>query len=165
MAGKYGNLSMAATIGKYLAENVGEGEAFTLDFLVDLFGADRAGDAERRMRELSTVGWVIHTYKSDPTLPTGQRRLVAIGERVWEPGTRRPRAGGGSYQTARRQVDAIDLADVPEADLRDLLRWIEQDKREPRVIDEVWTLYSRAGDSLKPAFTTLVLAEIGRRRT
>lgn len=48
---------------------------------------------DRRMRELRDVGWVIRTYKDNAQLMPDELLVEVIGDRIWEPGYKRPRAG------------------------------------------------------------------------
>ena len=68
----------------WLVDMVGEGEIFTKEDLRLDFPT--VAQIDRRVRDLRSHGWVIHTYSDDPSLSKDEQRLVRIGGHVWERG-------------------------------------------------------------------------------
>jgi hypothetical protein len=62
---------------------------------------------DRRVRDLRPEGWVIATYREDPSLGADELRLVAEGGPVWEKGYKSRQEQRPSDQT-RRTVFAAD---------------------------------------------------------
>jgi 5-methylcytosine-specific restriction endonuclease McrA len=86
-------------VANWLAEVVGEGAVFTKNQLREaLPGIEQI---DRRMRDLRPLGWVIRTYKDMTTLAAEELFLEEIGDRVWEPNYRPPRASAISAATRR----------------------------------------------------------------
>lgn len=65
----------------WLFEHVGEGKIFTKADLRAAF--PDIEQIDRRMRDLRSAGWVIHTNRQDPSLRPRELRLVSIGDQIW----------------------------------------------------------------------------------
>lgn len=128
--------STVARIAQWLYENIDEGAVFTRDDLAA--AADTDWDkAERRLRDLPRVGWVYHTRRNDPTLKTGEYRLVKVGAHVWEAGVRRPPPNALSH-LRDLHLDALD-----EEQLRTFAGWVAAGERPDSPIDAAWEVYRR----------------------
>lgn len=89
----------------WLRSEIGVGGTFTKAQLRDAFpGVEQI---DRRMRDLRPEGWVIATYREDPSLDSDELRLVTEGGAVWEKGYQSRRTGQPSDQE-RRAVFAAD---------------------------------------------------------
>jgi 5-methylcytosine-specific restriction endonuclease McrA len=75
-------------VALWLIAEVGTGGTFTKADLRAAFPA--VEQVDRRMRDLRAEGWVIATYREDPSLAAEELRVVTVGARVWEPGYRPP---------------------------------------------------------------------------
>ncbi len=61
----------------WLKKHVGAGGVFTKEALRSAFPT--VTQIDRRVRDLRSCGWVIHTRREDPTLSAAEMRLVAVG--------------------------------------------------------------------------------------
>ncbi len=92
-------------VALWLSSEVRVGGVFTKAQLRGAFpGVEQI---DRRMRDLRSEGWVIHTYREDRSLLVDELRLVAIGAQVWAPHYRQRR--GTAVSDKERQ--AIFVAD------------------------------------------------------
>ena len=90
----------------WLISEVGEGNVFTKEQVRLAF--PRISQADRRLRDLRTYGWVIHTSSDDASLRSEEQRLVKIGSAVWDPGERRKATSPAISAKARRATFAAD---------------------------------------------------------
>lgn len=89
-------------VALWLIQEVGEGNAFRKVQLRAAFpGVEQV---DRRMRDLRSEGWEIHTHQQDPTLATDELRLVSAGRRVWEVPTGQSRTASGPSRSERQAV-------------------------------------------------------------
>jgi hypothetical protein len=86
-------------VALWLHEVVRPGGVFTKAQLRGAF--PNVEQVDRRMRDLRTEGWVIHTNSQDVSLDPDELRLVSVGGRVWE----------RSYRSAA-------LSTIPDAERR-----------------------------------------------
>lgn len=75
----------------WLASEVGEGNVFTKEQLRQAFPG--VGQIDRRVRDLRSEGWQIHTNRDDVSLASDEQRLVKVGGHIWEGGYRRRKSG------------------------------------------------------------------------
>lgn len=73
----YDELSSRLKAAKWLIEEVGQGQVFSIVQLKQRFPA--ISQIDRRMRDLRPAGWRIVTNDEDPALPIGQFRLLSVG--------------------------------------------------------------------------------------
>lgn len=73
-------------VALWLIQEVGVGNSFTKENLRTAFSG--IAQADRRLRDLRTHGWVIRTSLEDVSLNSNEQRFVAAGLPVWEPGNR-----------------------------------------------------------------------------
>ncbi|GAB3655746.1 hypothetical protein [Glycomyces tarimensis] len=66
----------------WLKQVIGEGNTFTKQQVQSAFPG--VTQADRRVRDLRSYGWVIHTNTQDATLSMEEQRLVRIGVPVWD---------------------------------------------------------------------------------
>jgi hypothetical protein len=136
-------------VAQLLHERVAVGEVFDpRELFADLDVS--VADAERRMRDLTTLGWQLHSYRQDATVPPRMRRLVAVGQRIWEPGVNR--TVRRSNPTTRQEVEAMDLTEVPMSQLLRIHQWMTLGHREPTIEERWWDMFRRAS----PATQTLM---------
>lgn len=74
----------------WLVQEVGLGQTFTKEDIRTAFPG--VAQADRRMRDLRSHGWVLHTNIDDASLLPEQTRYVAQGTAVWDPKERRSSA-------------------------------------------------------------------------
>lgn len=74
----------------WLVQEIGEGNTFTKEQLRGAFPG--VSQADRRLRDLRSYGWVIHTNTEDATLMAEDQRFVEAGVAVWDPAARRAAA-------------------------------------------------------------------------
>ncbi|MGA4539045.1 hypothetical protein ACPA54_03545 [Uniformispora flossi] len=91
----------------WLMQEVGEGGTFTKEDLRQAFPG--VAQADRRIRDLRTHGWVILASTEDATLMAEEQRFVRAGVPVWDPAARR--AGASKAVTAKERLDAMDRDD------------------------------------------------------
>jgi hypothetical protein len=84
----------------WLMTEVGIGNTFTKEEHRAAFAG--VTQADRRLRDLRTYGWVIHTSLQDASLNSDEQRFVCMGEAVWESGARK-RPSKGELVSARRR--------------------------------------------------------------
>jgi hypothetical protein len=70
-------VSSLSDAAQWLVDNVGVDGVFTKEHLRLAFPG--VAQIDRRVRDLRTRGWVIHTRREDPRLLQSEMRLVAIG--------------------------------------------------------------------------------------
>lgn len=90
----------------WLLSEVGEGNTFTKEQHRAAFPG--VAQADRRMRDLRSYGWVIHTSVEDVTLKQEEQRFVAAGLPVWEPGARAGAAAAAVTAKQRQEAFAAD---------------------------------------------------------
>ncbi|WP_329611832.1 hypothetical protein [Kitasatospora herbaricolor] len=78
------SLGSKKRVALWLVSVVGEGNLFTYARLRDAF-PDTA-QIDRRLRDLRPDGWRIDTAREDPSLGMSERRLVSVGDLIWEEG-------------------------------------------------------------------------------
>ncbi|GAA2139359.1 hypothetical protein GCM10009760_21510 [Kitasatospora kazusensis] len=100
---KLGTMKRAAL---WLATVVQEGNIFTLADLRDAF--PEVSQIDRRMRDLRDQDWRIDTHREDSSLDNSERRFVAQGVPVWEPGKARSKEAQVLTATRRREVMSRD---------------------------------------------------------
>lgn len=71
----------------WLISDVGVGNSFTKEQHRAAFPG--IAQADRRLRDLRTDGWVIHTSAEDVSLNSEEQRFVTIGAPVWERGAQK----------------------------------------------------------------------------
>jgi hypothetical protein len=86
----------------WLLQEVGEGNTFTKAQLRDAFPG--ISQADRRVRDLRTFGWVLHTNTEDASLMAEDQRFVAAGVAVWEPEARRAASQQGALSAKEKQA-------------------------------------------------------------
>ncbi|MER7705265.1 hypothetical protein ABTX81_20525 [Kitasatospora sp. NPDC097605] len=96
------NLGSMKRVALWLAGTVGEGGIFTYTDLRKDFPA--VAQIDRRVRDLRDRGWRIDTSRHDSTLGSDERRLVSMGEAVWENGKGPGKRAGGLNGARRREV-------------------------------------------------------------
>ncbi|WP_299539716.1 hypothetical protein [uncultured Streptomyces sp.] len=74
----------------WLVQEIGEGNTFTKEQLRSAFPG--VSQADRRLRDLRSYGWVIHTNTEDARLMAEDQRFVEAGVAVWDPAARRAAA-------------------------------------------------------------------------
>jgi hypothetical protein len=79
-------MSCLALVGRWLASEVGEGGVFTKHQL--RVAVPQFEQADRRMRDLRSYGWEIHTNRQDVTLLAHELRVAKVGQAVWTEGFR-----------------------------------------------------------------------------
>lgn len=148
-------------IAKALATELVEGEVFhSATFLGERFGVSVA-DAERRMRDLSDHGWVIQSYRDDPVaIPRGHRRLVRIGEPIWDADVRSPRR---NYMSTMTDVEGVPWDQFSLDELRQLRVWFQAGERPETELDRTWRIYRRANERVRARLMTDLLANVGQR--
>lgn len=99
-------LATMARAALWLVSEVGEGSIFTKSQLRGAF--PEVAQIDRRIRDLRSYGWEIHTRREDPGLRQEEQRLVAQGLPVWEPETIRGRQKSALTITQRQKVLAED---------------------------------------------------------
>lgn len=72
----------------WLVSEIGLGNTFSKEQHRQVFSG--VTQADRRLRDLRTFGWIIHTSSEDVSLNSNEQRLVTVGLHVWEPGIRKP---------------------------------------------------------------------------
>lgn len=93
-------------VALWLLAEVGEGNTFTKAQLREAFpGVEQV---DRRMRDLRSDGWIIHTNREDPGLPTNTLCLVKAGDDVWDSQASRRRSEPGLSNKERASVLAAD---------------------------------------------------------
>ncbi|TDK26590.1 HNH endonuclease [Arthrobacter crusticola] len=91
--------SSGIRVAEFIA-NVGEGNKFSK---IELFDAvPGVSQADRRMRDLREMGWVIDNYKMNPTLKPDEYLLKKIGTRIHE-GQPRPKSVRRSVTGPKRR--------------------------------------------------------------
>lgn len=80
--------------------SVGKGNKFKKLALLE--AVPGVSQADRRMRDLRSMGWVIENYKNNPTLNPDEYLLVSIGTRV-DLGERPPASGRKSISGPKRR--------------------------------------------------------------
>jgi hypothetical protein len=68
-------------VAHYLATRVKQGNVFKWRDVKNAFPT--ISQIDRRGRELRDEGWVITTYREDPSLANDEVRLDKIGNRIW----------------------------------------------------------------------------------
>lgn len=96
------SLGSMKRVALWLATEVGEGGIFTYTSLREVFPSTTQID--RRVRDLRERGWRIDTARHDGTLGSDERRLVSVGEPVWESGKGPGKKAGGLNGARRREV-------------------------------------------------------------
>jgi hypothetical protein len=71
----------------WLVTAIGVGNSFTKEDHRKAFVG--IAQADRRLRDLRSHGWVIHTSSEDVTLKPNEQRLIKVGQAVWERGARK----------------------------------------------------------------------------
>lgn len=70
----------------WLISEIGIGHTFTKEQHRKAFAG--IAQADRRLRDLRSYGWVIHTSQEDVSLNANEQRLVKVGAHVWDPSRR-----------------------------------------------------------------------------
>ncbi|MFI9160007.1 hypothetical protein [Kitasatospora aureofaciens] len=86
----------------WLVQEVGEGNTFTKEQLRDAFPG--VSQADRRVRDLRSYGWVIHTSTEDASLMAEDQRFVEAGVSVWDPAARRAAAPQNAITAKQTQA-------------------------------------------------------------
>lgn len=76
---KLGSMARAAL---WLVQEVGVGNTFTKSRLREAFPS--VGQIDRRVRDLRSYDWVLHSSAEDAALRQNEQRLVKVGVRVWD---------------------------------------------------------------------------------
>jgi len=87
----------------WLVQEVGEGGTFTKQRLRTTF--PDATQADRRIRDLRSYGWVIHSSVEDASLMPEEQRFVTAGLSVWIPEERRK--GGARAIPAKEREEVL----------------------------------------------------------
>ncbi|NJQ14707.1 hypothetical protein HCN52_07065 [Streptomyces bohaiensis] len=87
----------------WLVQAVGEGNTFTKEEVREAFPG--VAQADRRIRDLRSYGWVIHTNTEDASLTAEDQRFVKAGAAVWDPVARRAAAPGKTITA--KQIQAV----------------------------------------------------------
>lgn len=70
----------------WLTSEIGVGNTFTKEQHRKAFAG--IAQADRRLRDLRSYGWIIHTSLEDVSLNANEQRLVKVGAHVWDPAGR-----------------------------------------------------------------------------
>lgn len=70
----------------WLLGEIGIGNVFTKEQHRQAFPG--VSQADRRLRDLRPLGWIIHTNLEDATLNSSEQRFVAAGLPIWKPSSR-----------------------------------------------------------------------------
>ncbi|GGX44939.1 hypothetical protein [Streptomyces fructofermentans] len=87
----------------WLVQEIGEGHTFTKERLRNAFPG--VSQADRRLRDLRSYGWVIHTNTEDASLMAEDQRFVKAGVAVWDPAARR--AAAPEKTITAKQIQAV----------------------------------------------------------
>lgn len=87
----------------WLVQEIGEGNTFTKEQLREAFPG--VSQADRRLRDLRSYGWVIHTNTEDATLMAEDQRFVEAGVAVWDPAARK--AAAPQKAITAKQIQAV----------------------------------------------------------
>jgi hypothetical protein len=90
----------------WLISEVGVGNSFTKEQHRAAFPG--IAQADRRLRDLRTDGWVIHTSFEDLSLNSEEQRFVSIGAAVWNRGAQKK---AGNVLTAKMRREAFAESD------------------------------------------------------
>lgn len=90
----------------WLLQVVGEDGVFTKEQLREAFSG--ISQADRRIRDLRSFGWVVLTNTEDARLSADEQRFVSAGLPVWDPSARRAAARKTITAKERREVMARD---------------------------------------------------------
>ncbi|GAB2775802.1 hypothetical protein [Streptomyces daliensis] len=90
----------------WLVTEVGEGKIFTKTQLREAF--PEVAQIDRRMRDLRSHGWEIHTSREDPALKQEEQRYVKKGLEVWLPGQAKPKPKASLTATQRSSTFRTD---------------------------------------------------------
>lgn len=86
----------------WMISEVGVGNIFTKEQHRKAFSG--IAQADRRMRDLRSFGWVIHTNLEDISLTSKEQRFVTAGLPVWEPGVLKASRNATVSAKVRRQI-------------------------------------------------------------
>jgi hypothetical protein len=90
----------------WLISEVGVGNSFTKEQHRAAFPG--IAQADRRLRDLRTDGWVIHTSSEDVSLNSEEQRFVSIGAAVWNRGAQKK---ADNVLTAKMRREAFAESD------------------------------------------------------
>lgn len=96
---KYGESGIRPRIASWVQWNKDEGETFTTNEIRTALDTD-AEQFQRRQRELRKWGWIFDSYQDDPSLDTGEYRLIQKG---WWPGSADPKPVSDEISAATRR--------------------------------------------------------------
>lgn len=88
----------------WLVQEVGEGNTFGKGQLREAFSG--TAQVDRRLRDLRSFGWVIHTNNDDILLNSAEQRFVKAGVAVWESAARR-KVESGKRLTAKQRIGVM----------------------------------------------------------
>lgn len=86
----------------WLLEEVGIGNIFTKEQHRNAFPG--IAQADRRLRDLRSLGWIIHTNLEDVSLSSSEQRFIAAGAPIWEPASNRNPGSAGITAKQRRKI-------------------------------------------------------------
>ena len=81
-------------VAEFLADEVGEGNVFTIHQLRE--AVPGFAQVDRRLRDLRSAGWIIHSHIDDGALQPGEYRFVSRAETI--------SSGGGVSGRLRREI-------------------------------------------------------------
>jgi hypothetical protein len=86
----------------WLVQVVGEGNTFTKGQVREAFPG--ISQADRRIRDLRTYGWVVLTSAEDATLTAEDQRFISAGVPVWDPAAKRAAAPQKTASAKEKQA-------------------------------------------------------------
>ncbi|GAA0512129.1 hypothetical protein [Saccharopolyspora thermophila] len=99
----YGSMARAAL---WLEAEVGEGNIFTKHQLREAF--PDVSQIDRRLRDLRSYGWQIHTRREDASLRQEEQRYVRKGAEVWLPGNAKAKPKASLTAAQRSKIMSDD---------------------------------------------------------
>jgi hypothetical protein len=100
-------LGTMARTALWLIQEVGIGNTFTKEQHRTAFSG--ITQADRRLRDLRSHGWIIQTNQEDVSLNSSEQRFKAIGLAVWDPLVRR--ANGAPKLTDKQRMEVFERTD------------------------------------------------------
>jgi hypothetical protein len=86
----------------WLIQVVGEGNTFTKNDIREAFPG--ISQADRRVRDLRSYGWIMYSSVEDASLSSEDQRFVSSGVPVWDPKARRANAPTRTVSAKERQA-------------------------------------------------------------